>query len=258
MAGLAWGWFEAGWVRLRTLDLMVDGLPAELDGLRVVHLSDFHLGLPSRGARAVGRGARWARERDPDLVCITGDLVSRPRGEAQLRALVRDLPRCYAILGNHDLAISRDPFSKAVELEGLEPASLLLDEGVEVELRGERVWIAGLDPRSRGREPHLRQDAALTILLSHFPSVLDRPAAEGFDLVLAGHMHDGQICVPYPGGKLRLAHPSARYTHGFYRRGRTVMHVSPGLGTTFVPFRFFARPEATELVLRVAARTIGA
>jgi hypothetical protein len=250
LAGLAWGWYEAGWVRLRTLEVEVAGLPAELDGLRVVHLSDFHLGLPSRGARAVERAVAWARERDPDLVCLTGDLVSRPRGEAKLRALVRELPRCYAILGNHDLAISRDPFSKAVELGSLEPATLLLDEGRRVDVHGRDVWIAGLDPRSRGREPRLQQDAALTILLSHFPSVLDRSAAEGFDLVLAGHMHDGQICLPYPGGKLRLAHPSASYTHGFYGRGGTVMHVSPGLGTTFVPFRFFARPEATELVLR--------
>jgi uncharacterized alkaline shock family protein YloU len=82
--------------------------------------------------------------------------------------------------------------------------------------------------------------------------VLDRPAASGFDLVLAGHMHDGQFCVPYPGGKLRLAHLRARYARGLYRRGETVMHVSPGLGTTFVPFRFCARPEATELVLRPA------
>lgn len=239
-------------MRFRSFETEVAGLPAELDGVRIAHLSDFHLGLPSRGARAVERAVAWTKERDPDLVCLTGDLVSRPRGEAKLRKLVRELPRCYAILGNHDLAISRDPFSKAVELEGLEPARLLFDEGAEVHMRRERVWIVGLDPRSRGREPRLRQDAALTILLTHFPSVLDRPAAEGFDLVLAGHMHDGQICVPYPGGKLRLAHPSARYTHGFYRRGGTVMHVSPGLGTTFVPFRFFARPEATELVLRSA------
>jgi len=65
-------------------------------------------------------------------------------------------------------------------------------------------------------------------------------------------MHDGQICVPYPGGKIRLAHPRTRYTHGVYRRADTAMHVSPGLGTTFLPFRFFARPEATELVLRAA------
>jgi hypothetical protein len=253
-AGLAWGWFEAGWVRFRTLEVELAGLPEQLDGMRIVHLSDFHLGLPSRGGRAVERGVAWTKERDPDLVCITGDLVSRPRGEATLRALVRDLPRCYAILGNHDLAISRDPFAKAVELRGLGPVTLLLDEGRTVEVRGTEVLVAGLDPRSRGREPSLHRDAALTILLSHFPNVLDRPGGEGFDLVLAGHMHDGQICVPFPGGKLRLAHPSARYTHGIYRRGGTAMHVSPGLGTTFVPFRFCARPEATELVLRAAPR----
>ena len=160
---------------------------------------------------------------------------------------------CYAILGNHDLAVSRDPFSKAVELHELEPATLLLDEGRMLDVRGRRVWIAGFDPRSRGREPALTQEADLRIALSHFPAVLDRLPSGSFDLVLAGHMHDGQICIPYPGGKLRLAHPGARYTHGTYRRGDCVMHVSPGLGTTFLPFRFFARPEATELVMRRAA-----
>jgi predicted MPP superfamily phosphohydrolase len=63
-------------------------------------------------------------------------------------------------------------------------------------------------------------------------------------------MHDGQITLPYPGGKLRLAHLTATYGSGLYRNRAAVMHVSPGLGTTFVPFRFGARPEATELVLR--------
>jgi predicted MPP superfamily phosphohydrolase len=63
-------------------------------------------------------------------------------------------------------------------------------------------------------------------------------------------MHDGQIALPYPGGKVRFAHLSARYASGVYRTPAGVMHVSPGLGTTFVPFRFAARPEATELVLR--------
>jgi predicted MPP superfamily phosphohydrolase len=232
------------------LEVEVPRLPEELDGLRIAHLSDFHLGVPSRGARAVRKAAAWTVERDPDLVCVTGDLVSRPRGEGLLRELLGRLPRCYAIVGNHDLAVSRDPFSKAVELRELEPATLLLDEGRELDVRGVRVWIAGLDPASRGKEPDLGREVELSVLLSHFPTVLDRMRAGSFDLVLAGHMHDGQICVPYPGGKLRLAHPTARYTHGLYRRGPTVMHVSPGLGTTFVPFRFFARPEVTELVLR--------
>lgn len=220
--------------------------------MRIVHLSDFHLGVPSRGGRAVRSGVEWAAGRGAELVVLTGDLVSRPAGEPVLRELVAQLERGYAILGNHDLAVSRDPFSKAVELHELEPATLLLDEGRMLDVRGRRVWLAGFDPRSRGREPDLSQDADLRIVLSHFPTVLDRLPADAFDLVLAGHMHDGQICIPYPGGKLRLAHPRARYTHGTYRRGGTVMHVSPGLGTTFLPFRFFARPEATELVLRPA------
>jgi len=224
-------------------------LPAALGGMRIVHLSDFHLGVPSRGRVAVRRGVDWAAGLDADIVVLTGDLVSRPAGEPLLRELVQRLERCYAILGNHDLAVSRDPFSKAVELRELEPATLLLDEGTMLDVRGQRVWIAGFDPRSRGREPDLFREADLRIALSHFPSAFDRLPAGSFQLVLAGHMHDGQICIPYPGGKLRLAHPRARYTHGTYRRDGAVMHVSPGLGTTFLPFRFFARPEATELLL---------
>lgn len=220
--------------------------------MRIVHLSDFHLGLPSRGGRAVRGGVEWAVGRNADVVVLTGDLVSRPSGEAVLRDLAGRLERCYAILGNHDLGISRDPFSKEVELRELAPATLLLDEGRMLEVRGKQIWIAGFDPRSRGREPSLTRDADLRIVLSHFPTVIDRLPRGSFDIVLAGHMHDGQICIPHPGGKLRLAHPRARYTHGTYRRGDTVMHVSPGLGTTFLPFRFFARPEATELVLRPA------
>jgi predicted MPP superfamily phosphohydrolase len=232
------------------LELAVPGLPAELDGVTIAHLSDFHLGVPSRGGLAVRRGVEWAAGRHADLVVLTGDLVSRPSGEAVLRELVEKLERCYAILGNHDLGISRDPFSKEVVLHELEPATLLLDEGRMLDVRGRQLWLAGFDPRSRAREPDLSREADLRVVLSHFPTVLDRLPAGSWDLVLAGHMHDGQICLPYPGGKIRLAHPRARYTHGTYRRGKTVMHVSPGLGTTFLPFRFFARPEATELVLR--------
>ena len=94
------------------------------------------------------------------------------------------------------------------------------------------------------------RDADLRILLCHFPYVLDRLPPDLYDLVLAGHLHDGQISIPYGRGKLRLAHLSWRYTDALYRGPGGTMHVSPGLGTTFVPFRFASRPEATELVLQ--------
>ena len=250
-----WGLFEAAWVRFRVLELEVPGLPPGLDGLRIAHLSDFHLGVPSPGAVAVERGVDWVAEQRPDLVCITGDLLTHPRGEPRLRRLVERLPQpTFAVLGNHDYAIARDPQAKASNLRELKPARLLLDEGELLELRGRTVWIAGADPRGRPKtDPNaLSRDADFRILLSHFPRTVDRLEPGRFELVLAGHMHDGQIAIPYPGGKLRLAHPSARYANGVYRTEAGVMHVSPGLGTTFVPFRFAARPEATELVLRSA------
>ncbi len=246
-------------MRLRTLDVPIAGLPAKLDGLRVAHLSDFHLGLPSRGGVAVERAVEWTAKRRPDLVCLTGDLLSRGSGEERLRLLLARLPEpSFAILGNHDFAIARDPFAERTEMSDLTPVRLLSDESEVIELHGKRVRVAGSDPRARWSRRRKRprelaaDDADLSILLCHFPQVVDDLPEGAFDLVLAGHMHDGQICIPYPGGKLRLAHPTARYTSGVYRRPGGVLHVSPGLGTTFVPFRFFARPEATELVLRRA------
>ena len=252
-------------MRLRQLELELPGLPVELDGLRIVHLSDFHFGVPSPGVGAALQAAVWARERRPDLVAITGDLLTHPRGEPMLRQLVRILPQpTLAVLGNHDLAISRDPQARPSDLRELEPATLLRDDGRLLELRGRRVWVAGADPRLIVRDrprldpnrlaPPSEGSADLSLLLCHYPRVLDRLEPGRFDLVLAGHMHDGQIALPYPGGKVLLAHPSAPYRRGVYRSAAATMHVSAGLGTTFVPFRFAARPEATELVLRPALR----
>lgn len=174
-----------------------------------------------------------------------------------LRRLVRILPGpVFAVLGNHDIAVSRDPQARRSDLRELEPAALLRDEGRLLELRGRTVWIAGAEPdlivRGRPRlDPNkLARDADFSILLCHYPRVLDVLEPGRFDLVLAGHMHDGQIALPLPGGKFRFAHPSAPYNAGIYRSAAATMHVSAGLGTTFVPFRFAARPEATELVLR--------
>lgn len=241
---LAYGWFEAGWLRTRVIAVPIAGLPPELDGVRIAHLSDFHLGPPSRGAVAVRRASEWVRARRPDLVVVTGDLLSLPRGRAALDDALAGLD-AFAVLGNHDVAVTRDPFSRPAELDRL-PATLLVDESRSVELKGARVQIAGTEPRPEAAAPAPDHEAAFRILLTHYPRLRD----EGYPLVLAGHMHGGQIALPYPGGKLRLAHLRAPLAQGLYRRGNVALHVSPGLGTTFVPFRFFARPEATELVLR--------
>jgi predicted MPP superfamily phosphohydrolase len=198
----------------------------------------------------------WVVERRPDLVVATGDLLTHPRGLPRLQELMARLPDALVVLGNHDYGVARDPFAQRAAPFEL-PVRVLSNEAVELPLRGRRVQVVGMDPRSRLRrtwrpEGAADADADLRILLVHFPEVFDLLEPGAFHLVLAGHLHDGQICLPYGVGKVRLAHPSFPYPRGLYRGPAGTLHVSPGLGTTFVPFRFCARPEATELVLRAA------
>jgi len=154
--------------------------------------------VPSRGRRAVERAVDWVAERQPDLVAVTGDLLSRPRGQAELIALLAKLPHPYIVLGNHDHAISRDPFSRPVDLGRLEHGRLLLDESEIVELRGRRIEVAGVDPRTwLRRRPSGFDDpgADLRILLCHFPRALETVPQGRWDLILAGHLHAGQIVL---------------------------------------------------------------
>ena len=254
-AGLAWALFEAQWVEYLERDAPVQALPPELDGLRILHISDFHLGTVSLNGRALRKAVDWASPQELDLVAVTGDLVSRQRG---VRTLRRELGRLhprhgtYAVLGNHDVASTRDPFSRPADLSGVETAVLLEHESVGVGHDGRRVQVAGGDPR-RHREPHgplADPDADFRILLVHFPDEVRTLAPGEFQLILAGHLHGGQICVPTPRGKVRLEHLRAPYWEGLFELPQGTLHVSRGLGTSFVPFRLLARPEATILTLR--------
>jgi hypothetical protein len=260
-AGLGWSLFEAQWVELKEVEVPLGRLPEELDGLTIVHLSDFHLGTVSFNGRTLDRAVRWAAESPCDLVVLTGDLLSRQRGDVHLRRAISALrPRhgVYAVLGNHDVAVTRDPFSTVTDASGLaaEGAVLLDDDSVRLEVAGRTVQIAGGHPNIDWKKQRLERladpDADLRILLFHYPDIVHYLPPGAFDLVLAGHLHGGQICVPTPRGKVRLEHLRAPHWEGVHPTPAGTLHVSRGLGTSFVPFRFLARPEATRLVLRIA------
>lgn len=254
----AWSLFESQWLERIELEVPLEGLVPELDGLTVLHLSDFHLGSPSLNARALERLLAWADEEPCDLAVVTGDLLTRRGGEGRLAvALGRLRPRygVFAVLGNHDVAATRDPFSEPTDAGAVVEAGavLLEDSAATVAVGGRRVQVVGLDPvdwKERRPERLADPDADLRILLAHFPDVADRLPPGAFHLILAGHLHGGQICLPAPGGKLRLEHLRAPYWEGLHRVPAGVLHVSRGIGTSFVPFRLLARPEATKLVLR--------
>ena len=259
---LGWSLFESQWVEFRDLEVRLPRLARELDGLTIVHLSDFHLGTISFNGRALERALRWASERPCDIVAITGDLLSRRRGEPQLEAAMASLdPRLgvFAVLGNHDVEVTRDPFSQPTDASVVEKsgAVLLENDSVLRTMNGKTVQVVGGDQSLGPYWSRVAQladpEGDLRILLFHFPDVVRHLPPGAFDLVLAGHLHGGQICIPTPRGKVRLEHLRAPHWEGLHDTPAGALHVSRGLGTSFVPFRFLARPEATRLVLRSAA-----
>jgi predicted MPP superfamily phosphohydrolase len=254
-----WGLFESQWVETHEVPVPVAGLPPELAGLRILHLSDLHAGMPSLNLRAARKAVAYGVEQQPDMVVITGDLITHRRGlGAALAQLARLSPPLgmYVVLGNHDTGETRDPFSRAVVPDdwGDAPVQLLRDRSVTVEARGHRIEVAGMEPAAwtpGSARPHelFHDSTAFRILLAHFPDVIDDLPPGSCSLVLAGHLHGGQICMPRPSGRLRLSHTQWRYLDGVHRVGQTTLVVSRGIGTTLVPFRLLARPEAALLRL---------
>jgi len=257
----AWGLYEAQWVEGRELEIGVPGLPAPLDGMTILHLSDFHAGTPSLNLRAMRKAVRMGVEWQPDLVALTGDVLSHGRAGGAVVAALEELDPPLGIfvsLGNHDVGDTHDPFSRGVVIDdwGRAPVTLLRDSAAVVEWRGCEIELAGVDPRlfaeRRNRPPEqlFTRPDAFRILLSHFPDVPSSMPRGTAALSLCGHLHGGQICLPGPRGKLRLSHRAYRFDEGVYEEpGQTVV-VSRGLGTTLVPFRLMARPEVCLLRLR--------
>ena len=267
LAGLAALGAAAGVAEARSVvrldrTVSIEGLPADLDGLRIAHVSDLHLGAPGVNLAAARRAFALVQDAAPDLIAITGDLLTHPRGTADLLELLDELEAplgVYATLGNHDVGDVRDPFSRAGEIPDLASVGveLLRNRTLTITEGAATIAITGFEPHKPEGEAHSlppgvawpEQTADLNLVLAHYPDVFDAAPADASGLVLTGHLHGGQICVPWPTGRLRLSQFGHRYTEGLYHRDALTMHVSRGVGTTFVPFRFFARPEVT--VLRV-------
>jgi predicted MPP superfamily phosphohydrolase len=257
----AWGLFEAQWVQERELDVGVPRLPPELDGLTILHLSDFHAGTPSLNLRAMRKAVAFGARVQPDLVALTGDILSHGRAQkAVVRAMEALVPPLgiFAVLGNHDVGDTNDPFSRGIVIDdwGSAPVTVLRDRSAVVTWRGCEIELAGVDPRLFADDLNVppqrlfSRPGAVRVLLSHFPDVAERMPPGTCSLALCGHLHGGQICLPGSGGKVRLSHRRYRYNEGVFEEPEVTVVVSRGLGTTLVPFRVFARPEVSLLRLR--------
>ncbi len=239
-------------------------LPDSLDGLTICHLSDLHVGDFRRIEKAL---VRKLSGREVDLCVITGDLVSCPQGMKHVGRILSHLKShhgFYAVFGNseHESWTPGVPIAEELEAEGIR---VLINQGRRVTINGSEVLIGGVDDPYLGRaEPDraLAGSAPLTILLAHSPDIVRDLGDEMPDLILSGHTHGGQICLPFLGALwLHCRHPKLGIRNGYYgpdelsriaRRGlgRTQMYVSRGLGGSGIRARFLCRPEVAFLTLR--------
>jgi len=222
-------------------------VPQSFDGYRIVQISDLH------GKRFGGgqkRLLQMIRDFDPDMIALTGDILDRrTRGLDAARELLAGtagLAPIYYVDGNHD---PRSPVYREFR-SLLDEFNVTVLEGTDafiLERGGGAMTVAGCgywDYDGLGRP--------VDLLLYHSPSVFEQLDGDSCGLVLAGHMHGGQVALP--GGRA-IVSPAGKlfpeYAGGFYELNGCAMAVSKGLGTTGVPFRLFARPEVVCVVMEM-------
>lgn len=247
---------ERRWIQVTRREIPIAGLPAELDGFTIAHLSDIHYGpmlVPGLIERAVAR----TNALEPDLVALTGDLVDRRASEVEpaARALggLRARLGVWAVLGGHDITAGERLAQRAYTENGIR---LLLNEAAPVVESVPPLWIAGVRDNSEYYLDRLRAtlsgvpEDARVLLLAHSPDIALEAQEAGVDLVLSGHTHGGQICAPVYGPILTETRLGRRFARGLARAGDTWVYTSRGIGVVRMRARFLCRPEIALLRLR--------
>ena len=242
--------------RLVERDVVVPGLDAAHDGVRIAHLTDLHVGLLTP-ARKILRAIEMAQAAKPDLLLLTGDFVCyAPKFVGRLAELTRGIRvPTYAVLGNHDYWTDGAGVRRALERNGM---SVLRNGHSEVQLNHAPLTIVGIDDAITG---HADVKKAFTgvrkegsrIVLTHVPNLADRAADHGKGLILAGHTHGGHVKIGSLTEKI-AARFGNRYLAGFYDVQDALLYVNCGIGSSSVPIRAGAPAECAIFTLRAAAK----
>jgi predicted MPP superfamily phosphohydrolase len=253
LTGLYWrARRNAGRITVKRNELKFAGLPSRFDGYTILHISDMHVDMSEAAMQhlieLVG-GMRY------DLCVLTGDYRGKTygpfeaalEGVAKVRAHLK--PPVYGVLGNHD-TIQMVP---AMEAMGI---TMLLNECETIVRGDQRIHLAGIDDAHFFRVDNIEKAASqipkdeFSILLSHTPEIYRQAAHANFDLMLCGHTHGGQLCLPgsFP-IKLEAVLPR-RMGAGAWQHNRMDGYTSVGAGSSVVAARLNCPPEITLHALR--------
>jgi predicted MPP superfamily phosphohydrolase len=256
------GYFGTRQLVVRTLDARFKDLPAALDGLRIVQLSDLHVG-PHTPKRHLERVAAAVTSAEPHIIAHTGDQVDDyPRDMEVFAAAFGHLRAplgTFAIPGNHDVYAGWSAVRAGLETMG---ATVLVNSAVRLRHNGAEFYLGGTgDPAGsqfrRGAEsgaPDLARLLAaiptgmFSIVLAHNPALWPPLAARGISLTLSGHTHYGQLATK----NWSLASVFLELAMGGHERNGALLYINPGTNYWGIPFRIGAPPEVTVLTLRTS------
>lgn len=234
-------------------------LPQAFDGFRIAQVSDLH---NARMGEDNAHLIEMLRSAEPDIIAVTGDLIDSNHTDVDtavsfMEQAVQIAP-CYFITGNHEGWVSKSVYGELEEALTALGVTVLHDGEVLLEREGAVISLIGIDDpdfaslhgggvgstMAAERISALASGERFTILLSHRPEYFDTYVQTGFDLVLSGHAHGGQVRLPLVGG---LVAPNQglfpEYDAGCFSEKTTSMIVSRGIGNSVIPLRFNNRPE---------------
>lgn len=249
--------------RVREVEIPIENLPHDLDGLRIGLLSDIHLS-PYLSESEFARAIDMANETKPDLMLVTGDLITT--ASDPLDACLRQIARLksdagtWGCLGNHEIHAGAEDYT---EKEGRRKGITFLRSAKETLTFGSaKLNLAGVDYQSiRNSDRYLPgaeglvTPGALNVLLSHNPDVFPVAARKGYDLTVSGHTHGGQVNIEILEQQWNVARFFTPYTYGLYETRNpkpSRVYVTRGLGSVGLPARIGAPPEIAVLRLRKA------
>ena len=234
-------------VQVRKTDLAFGSLPRAFEGFTLLHISDLHVDMNNG---AMQRLMQLVPSLEYDICVLTGDFRGATfgpfetviEGIARMCALLKS--PVYGVLGNHD-TIQMVP---ALEELGIR---MLLNECVSLWRANEQIYLVGIDDAHFYRVDNIEKaastipPASFTILLSHTPEVYRHAAHAGFDLLLSGHTHGGQICLPRSVPITLDSVLPRRFGSGLWRYHEMIGYTSVGVGSSVVPIRLNCLPEIT-------------
>ncbi|MBU0678043.1 MAG: metallophosphoesterase [Verrucomicrobia bacterium] len=237
------------------IEVTIAGLPSAFDGLRVGLFSDLHF------SRSAGRREREVAQiladTAVDVLTFTGDAVNRSESWPRAVEWFGTLPDCdlkLAVPGNWDYVRGTTARDYVAHMRDA-GFTTLLNASIGLERANARLWFSGLeDPR--GGDPDAKRtfkdvtEGACTITLCHSPDILLELDPTFFGLMLCGHTHGGQICLPGYGALYTSTRVGKKYEYGLHEVGRgRYVYVTRGIGTTGVPFRLFCPGEVVFFTL---------